>query len=51
MEDGFLRIALGTSQYQFGFSGVDGMVKPTPLMREKSGTVRKAPDDEGGPGS
>lgn len=27
---------------------VDGMVRPTPLIREKFGTVGKAPDDEGG---
>lgn len=39
----------GTGQYQFGSPSVDGMVRPTPLIGEKPGTVRKAHDDQGGP--
>lgn len=48
MGDGPLYIALSKGQYQFGSLGVAGMVRLTPLIREKLGIVRKAPDDEGG---
>lgn len=49
--DGLLQIALAKGQSQFGSLGAKGMVRPTPLTREKLGTVRKAPDDERGPDS
>ena len=41
----------GSGQYQFGSPSIDGMVRPTSLIREKPGTVRKAHDDQGGPDS
>lgn len=48
MGDSLLQTALSKGQRQPGSLGAAGTVRPTPLIREKLGIVRKAPDDEGG---